>query len=153
MKEKNKNIVNSFVLVRWLLTFLMVNSGFYFFFLELETGNYNISLINNFGIFKYCFFAIINILMVIYIFFNYRSLERENKAWQERIENKKLEEMKSLLNKDNYIKKYLSNEKYKEFQETLNDIPEDEKEDFKDLVFSELLKKQAEKYIKGGNDN
>lgn len=66
---------------------------------------------------------------------------------------KELDKLKKMESKDSFIKKYLSSEEYKEFQETLNNISENEEDDFRDLIFSELLKKQAEKCIKGGNDN
>lgn len=141
MKKNSKNNINYPVIIFNLFMILVVNLSLFSLFLEYEREN------------QLFFFGGVNISLIILMYFLYKSDKKREKNFREMMEKEELERTKSLLNKDNYIKKYLSNEKYKEFQETLNDIPEDEKDDFKDLVFSELLKKQAEKYIKGGNDN
>lgn len=152
MKKNSKNNINYPVIIFYLFMILVVNLSLCSWFLEYEREN-QVFFLDNFITFKQITFGVANISFLILMYFLYRSDKKSEKNFREMMEKEKLERRKSLLNKDNYIKKYLSNEKYKEFQETLNDIPEDEKEDFKDLVFSELLKKQAEKYIKGGNDN
>lgn len=152
MKKNSKNNINYPVIIFNLFMILVVNLSLYSWFLEYEIEN-QLFFLDNFITFKQFTFGVANISFIILMYFLYRSDKKREKNFREMMEKEKLERTKSLLNKDNYIKKYLSNEKYKEFQETLNDIPEDEKADFKDLVFSELLKKQAEKYIKGGNDN
>lgn len=152
MKKNSKNNINYSVIIFNLFMILVVNLSVFSWFLKYEIENQTFFL-DNFITFKQFTFGVANISFIILMYFLYRSDKKREKNFREMMEKEKLERTKSLLNKDNYIKKYLSNEKYKEFQETLNDIPEDEKADFKDLVFSELLKKQAEKYIKGGNDN
>lgn len=152
MKKNSKNNINYPVIIFNLFMILVVNLSLFSWFLEYEIEN-KLFFLDNFITFKQFTFGVANISFIILMYFLYRSDKKREKNFREMMEKEELERTKSLLNKDNYIKKYLSNEKYKEFQETLNDIPEDEKDDFKDLVFSELLKKQAEKYIKGGNDN
>lgn len=152
MKKNSKNNINYPVIIFNLFMILVVNLSLFSLFLEYEIEN-QLFFLDNFITFKQFIFGGINISLIILMYFLYKSDKKREKNFREMMEKEELERTKSLLNKDNYIKKYLSNEKYKEFQETLNDIPEDEKDDFKDLVFSELLKKQAEKYIKGGNDN
>lgn len=149
---KREKYLNYPVIIFNLFMILAVNLSLYSYFLKYEREN-QLFLLDDFITFKQFIFGGINISLIILMYFLYRSDKKREKNFREMMEKEELEKTKSLLNKDNYIKKYLSNEKYKEFQETLNDIPEDEKDDFKDLVFSELLKKQAEKYIKGGNDN
>lgn len=152
MKKNSKNNINYPVIIFYLFMILVVNLSLCSWFLEYEREN-QVFFLDNFITFKQITFGVANISFLILMYFLYRSDKKSEKNFREMMEKEKLERTKSLLNKDNYIKKYLSNEKYKEFQETLNDIPESEKDDFKDLIFSELLKKQAEKYIKGGNDN
>lgn len=152
MKKNSKNNISYSVILFHLFMILAINLSLYSYFLKYETEN-QLFLLDDFITFKQFIFGGINISLIILMYFLYKSDKKREKNFREMMEKEELERTKSLLNKDNYIKKYLSNEKYKEFQETLNDIPEDEKDDFKDLVFSELLKKQAEKYIKGGNDN
>lgn len=152
MKKNSKNNINYPVIIFNLFMILVVNLSLCSLFLEYEREN-QLFFLDNFITFKQFIFGGINISLIILMYFLYKSNKKREKNFREMMEKEELKRTKSLLNKDNYIKKYLSNEKYKEFQETLNDIPEDEKDDFKDLVFSELLKKQAEKYIKGGNDN
>lgn len=152
MKKNSKNNINYPVIIFNLFMILVVNLSLFSLFLEYEREN-QLFFLDNFITFKQFIFGGINISLIILMYFLYKSNKKREKNFREMMEKEELKRTKSLLNKDNYIKKYLSNEKYKEFQETLNDIPEDEKDDFKDLVFSELLKKQAEKYIKGGNDN
>ena len=149
---KREKYLNYPVIIFNLFMILAINFSLYSYFLKYETEN-QLFLLDDFITFKQFIFGGINISLIILMYFLYRSDKKREKNFREMMEKEELERTKSFLNKDNYIKKYLSNEKYKEFQETLNDIPEDEKDDFKDLIFSELLKKQAEKYIKGGNDN
>lgn len=141
---KNR-FIDKFSLGMYLILFLVINYIVHLFFLDVDIKSYNPFLIDDFIIFKRSTFVIVNIFLVLHVFFDYRGKQKYEKALDESTEREE-------IGKLNYIKKYLSSEEYKNFQETLNDIPENEKYNFKDLIFSELLKKQAEKYIKGGND-
>lgn len=152
MKKNSKNNINIPLIILNLFMVLVTNLSLYSYFLNYEREP-RLFLLGDFITFKQFTFGLINISFIVVIYFLYRSDKKREENFREMMEKEELERTKLLLNKDNYIKKYLSNEKYKEFQETLSDIPEDEKDDFKDLIFSELLKKQADKYIKGGKDD
>lgn len=148
MKKRLIDKIDFFSIGMRLVPILIFNFSLYGFFLLYEESIYSKQ--------KFFIFLIYASGNVFLFYLSHRMDKKHEKERQERIERierEKSKKMESSLTKDGFIKKYLSNEKYKEFQEMLNSLQENEKDDFRDLMFSELLKKQVEKYIKGGNDN
>ncbi|MCI6033648.1 MAG: hypothetical protein SOY68_03600 [Fusobacterium varium] len=104
MKKNSKNNIYYPSIIFKLFMILAVNLSLFSWFLEYEIENKPF-FIDNFITFKQFTFGVANISFIILMYFLYRSDKKHEKNFREMMEKEKLERTKSLLNKDNYIKK------------------------------------------------